>query len=192
MSTSVRIVGEQLYLWQPSWWALTVRGVAALVFGVLAVLWPELSLLVLVLLFGAFTFVDGMCALILALQRRHATARWWAPALQGLAGVLIGVLTFLWPGLTGLALLYLIAAWALITGVLEIVVAVWLRKVITGEWLLGLSGALSVLFAVLLVLFPSSGALTVVWLIAAYAIAAGITLVVLGLRLRRQEDYARA
>ncbi len=167
-----------------NWWVLALRGVAAIVFGILAFLWPGITLAVLVLLFGAYALIDGVFAVIGAVQHRHEHDRWWVLLLEGIAGIVAGLLTFAYPGITELALLYLIAAWAIVTGVIEIIAAVRLRKEIAGEFWLALGGLFSVLFGVLIALFPGAGALTVVWIIALYAILFGITFIALALRLR--------
>jgi uncharacterized membrane protein HdeD (DUF308 family) len=166
-----------------NWWMLALRGIIAILFGIFALVWPGLTLLVLVLMFGAYALVDGVFAVIAGITSRGRDQRWWAEVLEGIAGILAGVLTVLWPGITALVLLYLIAAWALITGVLEIVAAIQLRRVITGEWLMVLGGIASILFAVALVVFPGAGALGLTWLIGIYAIIFGIVLIVLALRL---------
>ena len=167
------------------WWALLLRGLFAVLFGVLAFIWPGLTLTVLVLLFGAYALADGLLAVVAALRAPAGDERWWVLLLEGVVGLIVGVLTFIWPAMTALALLYFIAAWAVVTGVLEVVAAVRRRRVISNEWLLILSGALSVLFGLVLMLMPVAGALAVVWLIGVYAIAFGLLLVALALRLRR-------
>lgn len=168
------------------WWAFVVRGAVAILFGILAFARPGMALLSLILLFGAYALVEGVFNLVSATQteegRRHAR---WVVVLEGIASVLAGLITFFVPGLTALALLYVIAFWSLVTGVLEVVAAVRLRKEISGEWLLGLSGLLSVVFGLALLIFPGAGALAVVLWIGAYAVAFGVMLVALGLRLRR-------
>lgn len=167
------------------WWAPVVRGVAAILFGVLAFVVPGASLAALVILWGAYAIVDGGFAIALAAQRGAAGGRWGWFLFEGLVSIAAGVATFVWPQITALALLYVIAVWAVITGVAEIAAAIALRRVISGEWLLALSGVLSIVFGVLLFGHPGAGALAVVWTIGGYAIAFGVLLVGLGIRLHR-------
>jgi uncharacterized membrane protein HdeD (DUF308 family) len=167
-----------------NWWLLLLRGIAGIIFGVLTFFWPEISLVALVLLFGAFAFADGVFTFINGIRERRANERWWLLILQGLMGIGAGVVTLVWPGISALALLYVIAAWALVTGALEIAAAIRLRKVIEGEWLLALSGIASVLLGILLFVFPGPGALAVVLWIGAYALVSGVLLIVLAFRLR--------
>jgi uncharacterized membrane protein HdeD (DUF308 family) len=173
-----------LQIFARNWWALALRGVVAVIFGILALVWPRLTLLALVILFGAFMLVDGVFTLAGAFAWRKWNQRWWAVVLAGVAGIIVGVLTFVWPGMTGLVLLCLIAAWAIITGILEIVAAIELRRVIEGEWLMVLSGILSVVLGVLLAAFPGAGALGLAWLIGIYAFVYGLLLIALAFRLR--------
>ena len=167
-----------------NWWVIVLRGVAGVIFGLIAIVAPGISLAALVLVFGAFAFVDGILALVSAVRRRGVSDRWWVLLLQGLAGVATGVVTVVWPDLTTLALLYLIAAWALVIGALEIAAAIRLRKVITGEWLLALGGVAAIGFGVLLMLLPEAGALAVILWIGAYTFVSGVLLIALGFRLR--------
>ena len=168
-----------------NWWALALRGLVAVLFGLLAFVWPGLTVAMLVLLFGAYVLVDGVFAIAAAVKAPAGYDRWWVLLLEGIVGVIIGVLTFVWPAMTALVLLYFIAAWAIITGVLEITAAIRLRKSIGNEWLLVLSGVLSILFGLALMLMPGAGALAVVWLIGSYAVIFGVLLVALSFRLRR-------
>lgn len=169
-----------------NWWAVALRGVLALVFGVLALLWPGITVGALVLLFGAYALVDGGFAIAAALAggRQVAGRRGWL-VLEGVAGIAAGIVTFAWPAITALALLWLIAAWAVVTGLLEVAAAVVLRRRLRNEWLLALGGVLSVAFGVFLAVRPGQGALAVAWLIALFAILSGAALTALGLRLRR-------
>jgi uncharacterized membrane protein HdeD (DUF308 family) len=167
------------------WWAFVVRGVAAVLFGILTFIVPGMALLTLVLLFGAYALVEGAFNIAGAIQSGEARRqRRWVLLLEGVASVVVAFLAFVVPGVTALSLLYLIAAWSLVTGVLEVAAAIRLRRQIRGEWLLALSGVLSILFAFLLLLFPGAGALAVLFWIGAYAIVFGALLVALGVRLR--------
>jgi len=168
------------------WWSVTFRGALAVVFGVVAWIWPDITLRALVLLYGFYALVDGLLALAALLLGGSLVSgrRGWL-VVEGVAGIAAGVIAFLWPGITALVLLYLIAAWAIATGVLEVAVAIWLRRELRGEWLLALGGVVSVAFGVFLVVRPGDGAVAVVWLIGLFAILFGMALVGLGLRLRR-------
>lgn len=167
-----------------NWGWMMLRGVAALIFGLLTLFNPGISLVVLVIFFGAYAIVDGIFTIIASVANRREERHWVALLVNGLISLAVGIVTFLWPGITAFALLYLIAAWALITGIMEIVTAIRLREIIRGEWLLVLAGVLSVLFGILLFVRPGAGALAVVLWIGAYAVIFGILLIVLALRLR--------
>jgi uncharacterized membrane protein HdeD (DUF308 family) len=167
-----------------NWWLLALRGLAAIVFGILAFVWPEATITALVMLFGAYALVEGVLAAAMALTNVVGRRRWWV-LLEGLTSIAIAVITLLWPGVTALALLYLIAAWAIVTGVLEILAAIELRREISNEWLLILSGIASVVFGVLVIVFPGAGALSVLWMIALYAVVFGALLVALSFRVRK-------
>jgi uncharacterized membrane protein HdeD (DUF308 family) len=177
-----------------SWWAVGLRGLAAVIFGILALLWPSLTFFVLVILFGAYALVDGIFAAVAAIRGRESLLDWGWLLAEGIIGILIGIVAFVWPNETALVLLYLIAVWAILTGIVEIVQAIRLRRVISNEWLLILGGAASVVFGILLILFPSSGAVAVVWLIGIYAIIFGLLLLGLAWRLRglQQQLSSRA
>jgi uncharacterized membrane protein HdeD (DUF308 family) len=167
-----------------NWWLVALRGVLAILFALLAFFWPAKTLAVLVLLFGAYVLVDGVFALGATFSAIRHNARWWPLLLEALLGIGIGLATFVWPGITALALIYLIAAWAIVTGIFEVIAAIQLRRSIEGEWMLILAGVLSVVFGLLLIVFPGSGALAVLWLFAAYALVFGVVLLVLAFRLR--------
>jgi uncharacterized membrane protein HdeD (DUF308 family) len=168
-----------------NWWVLALRGVFAIIFGVLAILWPGITLLALIMLFGAYALVDGIFAVIAGIASYGRNERWWAVLLEGIAGIILGVLTFLWPGITALVLVYFIAAWALITGVFEIAAAIWLRKEIEGEWMMVLSGIVSIIFGLFLLVAPGAGALGLTVVIGVYAIVFGILRLMLASRLRK-------
>ena len=175
-----------------NWWLLLLRGIAAIVFGVLAFVWPGLTLVTLVLFYGAFALVDGVLAIAAAIKGGSPLPRWWL-AVVGVAGIIVGLLTFMWPGITALVLLIFIAVWAIVLGVFEIYGAIKLRKEIDNEWLLILSGALSVLFGIVLLVRPGAGALALIWVIGAYAILFGVIYVAFALRLRKHLDaHAKA
>ena len=168
-----------------NWWSFVLRGVLAVLFGLIAWLMPHIALGALILLFGAYAIVDGIFNIVAAFRRTgDDRAPWWALLVSGIVSLIAGFVAFFYPGLTALALVFVIAGWAIATGVMSIVAAVRLRRQIEGEWLLALSGALSVVFGVLAAIFPGAGALAILIWIGAYAIVFGITLIVLGLRLR--------
>ena len=155
-----------------NWWLFTLRGIAGILFGILALVLPGITLYALVLLYGAFALVDGVFALGAAIRRRRH-ARWGTLALQGVLGIAVGIVTLVWPGITAIVLLALIAAWAFLTGIMEIAAAIRLRKEIEGEWVLLLSGIASVIFGIILVARPRIGALAVITVIGIYAIIGG-------------------
>jgi uncharacterized membrane protein HdeD (DUF308 family) len=166
-----------------SWWLVLLRGIFAILFGVLAFVWPGLTLVALVTLYGIYAIADGGVALCAALAGGGPVSRWWL-LFAGLLGLAVGIVTLAWPGITALALLVCIAVWALVRGIFEIVSAIQLRKVIDHEWWLIGSGMLSVLFGLVILMAPGAGAIALVWVIGAYSIAFGCLLVGLALRLR--------
>ena len=167
-----------------NWWMLLLRGIAAIIFGGLALSWPGMTLLTLVLFYGAYALIDGVLAIVAAIMGGTLLPRWWL-AVVGLLGIAAGILTFMMPGLTTIVLLYLIAGWAIATGVFQIVGAIRLRKEIDNEWFLILAGIVSVLFGVGMFVAPGAGALALVTVIGIYALFFGVLLVALSFRLKK-------
>jgi uncharacterized membrane protein HdeD (DUF308 family) len=167
-----------------NWWALALRGLFAILFGVLVFLAPITTLETLLLFLAVYLVVDGIGNVITAFNNRERYNQWWVTLLEGIVSILAGIAAFLWPVTAALTILFVIAAWAIITGVLEIMAAIRLRKEIEGEWFLGLSGLLSILFGIFLVIRPVAGTLTILWIIGGYAIVSGIFLLMLAFRLR--------
>jgi uncharacterized membrane protein HdeD (DUF308 family) len=167
------------------WWIVALQGVAAIAFGILALIWPGITLLALVFLFAAYALADGVLALIRGFRRGGDGGRpdWWRIA-RGVVGIAAGVIAFAVPDITAYALLLVIAAWAIVSGGIELMAAYQLRDVIRGEWLLALDGVVAILFGVALIVFPSAGALAVVWLIGAFVIVSGVILLMVAFRLR--------
>ena len=164
---------------------MLIRGICAIALGISAIALPEITLWALIVVFGAFAIVDGVTGILLGLRGEPNGTVWWTMVLFGVLAIGAGVTAFAWPQLTALLLLTIIAVWAIIRGVLEIAAAIALRKEIDDEWVLGLSGLLSLAFGVLLMWRPGEGALALVLLIGAYMVAVGIMAVALSLRLRR-------
>ena len=171
-----------------NWWVFAVRGVAAVVFGFLAFAWPETTLTVLTFLFGAYVLVDGVSLLVALargdeLARRHA----WQVGAMGVLGIVAGIVTFVWPDVTALSLLYLVAFWAIAMGSFQVIAAIALRRVIDDEvWML-LGGVASIVFGVLLAVFPGQGLVSLVWLVGLWAIVFGVSSVMLANRLRSMD-----
>jgi uncharacterized membrane protein HdeD (DUF308 family) len=164
-----------------NWWALALRGLVAVLFGLLTFFIPGITLVTLVLLFGAYALVDGLFNVIAFFR---VASHHWALLIEGLIGTAAGVLTFAWPAITAIVLLYVIAFWAIFTGIFEIIAGIRLRKVITNEWLLLVIGVLSLLFGILILFAPGVGALAIVLWIGAYAFVFGVFLLALAFKLR--------
>jgi uncharacterized membrane protein HdeD (DUF308 family) len=171
-----------LHLLARYWWALALRGLFAVLFGLLTFCIPGITLLALVLLFGTYALLDGIFDIVSAFR---SSSHHWALLVEGIIGIIVGILTLIWPGMTGMVLLYLIAFWAIFTGVLEIVAGIRLRAAVANEVLLILMGVLSLLFGLLIIIFPGAGALAIAFWIGAYALIFGIMLIALAFRLRR-------
>jgi uncharacterized membrane protein HdeD (DUF308 family) len=168
-----------------SWWLVLLRGIAGIVFGLLALAWPGITLLMLVLFYGAYALVDGVFSLIAAFAGKGEGGPTWWLILVGILGIVAGLVTFFLPGISAVVLIMVIGAWAVVCGIFEIIGAIQLRKEIDNEWLLILSGIVSVLFGLGVLIFPGAGALALVWVIATFAIAFGILWIVLAFRLRK-------
>jgi uncharacterized membrane protein HdeD (DUF308 family) len=166
------------------WWHFAVRGVLAIVFGLMALIWPDSTKIALVLLFGAFVLADGIFTMATGIESRKFFKQWWTLLLEGLTGIVIAVLAFVWPEVTARVLLYFIGAWAILTGIFEIMAAIELRDLIVGESVMMLYGLLSIVLGVLLFAFPEAGAVSLAWAIGFYAIFAGIMEIVFAFRLR--------
>jgi uncharacterized membrane protein HdeD (DUF308 family) len=167
-----------------NWWAIALRGVAAILLGIAAFALTGITLLVLLAVFVAYLFIDGVFALVAGVRVRS-----WILAIEGALGIIVGVIALVWPNVTLLALALLIAAWAILTGIAELAAAVSLRRVIRNEWLLALGGVLSIVFGIVVALFPAAGLFAIVYVIGAYALVWGVILLALAFRLR---GYHRA
>ena len=168
-----------------NWWTIALRGLVAALFGIATFMWPGITLWVLVALFGAYALINGIFTVIEAFRRDVSRERWWALLFEGVVGSAIGVVTLvIGPWLTAMGLLYLIAFWAIVTGVFEIITAIRLRHEIRGEWVMALIAILSMAFGFLLVAFPATGALSVILIIGAFAFATGALMIALAFKLR--------
>lgn len=170
------------------WWTVGLRGFAAIVFGLVAIGWPGITLGALVIVFGAYALTDGIFNGVAAVRAIQEDRSWWSLLIESLLSIAFGIVAIVWPGLTALGLIYLIAAWSIVTGVLEIAASIRMRREIQGEWLLGLGGVGSIAFGLFASVFPGSGALTLIWLIGSYAIFFGVLLIALAFRLRSRHD----
>jgi len=166
------------------WWQVAVRGLIALIFGILVLAWPGVAIEILAIIFGAFVFVDGIFTLVAAVNYKAGAGRRTWLFIRGIAGIIVGLITFFWPAITALALVILIAAWALVTGVMELIYAFRANQDSAIRWMFAISGILSLILGALMLAQPLLGALVIVWIIGAYAVLAGILLIILGFRLR--------
>ncbi len=173
-----------------NWWALALRGVFAILFGLAALAMPGITLKAVIVLFGAYAVTDGVLAIVAGIRAVERHQQWWPLALEGIVDIAAGVAVFAWPSLSALFLLYLVSAWAFVTGILEIAAALRLRRHVKGEWMLAVNGVISVLLGAFLIAPPRVGILAVVSWIGAYALIFGVMLLALGLRLRRLQHGA--
>jgi uncharacterized membrane protein HdeD (DUF308 family) len=167
-----------------NWWVLIFEGILAILFGAVAWIWPGLTVVALVALFGAFSIVTGVMSLVAAYAARRVGQSPWLFVFRGVLGIGAGIVVFVWPDISALALLYVIAAWAFLSGISELMAAISLRRTIDNEWFMALAGIASIVFGVLVAIFPGAGAVALVWTIGIYAIFFGVMLVALGVRLR--------
>jgi uncharacterized membrane protein HdeD (DUF308 family) len=174
-------------------WLFGLRGLLAIVFGVLALIWPGLTAVALVFMFAAYAILDGVLTIAAAVRNRMENDRWWLGLLEGVVSIAAGVIAFLFPTLAAITLLFVIAIWAIITGLLEIAAAIRLRREIDNEWALGLTGVVSIVLGVIMILNPGAGLIGLVWAIAGYAIIFGILMIALAVRVSRlaNSDGAR-
>jgi uncharacterized membrane protein HdeD (DUF308 family) len=177
---------QRLNTFAANWRALALRGLIALLFGLVVLFWPSLVLTVLALLFGIYAAVDGAITLVPAFRSRDRGARRSLPLTEGVVGIVAGVVALLWPGLTASGLVYVIAGWALVTGILKIFTAILLRTEIQNGWLLAGSGALSALFGILLVALARSDVPFLAPFIGGFAVVVGLALIVFAFRLRER------
>jgi uncharacterized membrane protein HdeD (DUF308 family) len=173
------------------WWTFVVRGLLAIAFGVLAFFAPGLGIAVLVGLFAAWALIDGVTSLVTGIGGRNRDRSWWLEILEGVVSIIAGIIALAFPVLAAEVLVIIIAAWAIVTGIFEIIAAIRLREQIKGEFWLGLAGLASILFGVILLVFPGVGALSLVWLIGSFALVFGVFLVILGWRLRGVNEMAK-
>jgi len=174
-----------------NWWTLALRGILAILFGLAALFLPGITLTALVFFFAAFALGGGILLAIAGFKDHLTNIHGWLLLIEGAIGVAVGVMAFIWPTITALILLYLIAAWAIFTGIFEIIVASHLRQEIENEWLLIASGIASLVFGILLIIWPVAGALAILWMIAAYAIVFGVLMLLLALKLRKWGEQRR-
>ncbi len=173
-----------------NWWALALRGIFAILFGLAALAMPGITLAAIIWLFGAYAVADGVFAIVVGLRAVERHQRSWPLMLEGIVDIAAGVTAVTWPALTALLLLYLVSVWAMVTGILEIAAAIRLRRHIKSEWMLAVNGVISVLLGAFLIAPPRVGILTVVYWIGAYALIFGVMLLALGLRLRQLQPRA--
>ena len=167
-----------------NWWMLVVRGVLAIIFGLIVLLVPRIALLALVYVFAAYALIDGLMAVYIAIRERGSLSRWGRVLFEGILGIIIGIVAFIHPGFTALVLLYVVAIWAVVTGIMEIATAFAIRGFAAREWALGLAGVLSIIFGIVLFIFPGAGILSILWLVGIYAIIFGILFIVRAFQLR--------
>ena len=173
-----------------SWWVYIVRGVLALVFGLFAYLNPAITMKILLIFFGIFIFIEGLLAIVGSIAGRKYSDIWWLVLLEGIAGVIIGVITFTRPAVTGMVLIVFVALWAIWSGLFRIITAIRLRKELDSEWLLIFGGIISILFGVMLFAHPGAGIVAIAWLIGFFASMSGILMITFGIKARKFQKEA--
>lgn len=167
-----------------NWWILALRGVLAIILGLIALFYPGIALAAFIIVFGVYAIIDGIAAVVIAIRERGSLSRWGWVLFEGIIGILAGIVAFVYPGLTALVLLYVIAFWAIVTGILEIAAAFAIRGFAAREWALGIAGVLSIIFGILLIIRPGAGILTILWLVGIYSIIFGILFIVRAFQMR--------
>lgn len=167
-----------------NWWMLALRGVLAIIFGLIALFTPGIALLAFIFVFAAYALIDGLMAVYVAIRERDSLNRWGWVLFEGILGIIIGIVALVHPGFTALVLLYVVAIWAVVTGIMELVAAFTLRGLAAREWALGLAGVISILFGVVLFIFPGTGLLSILWLVGVYGIVFGVLFIVRAFQMR--------
>jgi uncharacterized membrane protein HdeD (DUF308 family) len=175
-------VGAQIVL--QNWWMLALRGVLAIIFGLIALFAPGIALLAFITVFAVYAIIDGIVAVVVAIRERTSSKGWWWVLIEGILSIVAGILAFAYPGVTAFVLLYIVAAWAILTGIMEIVTAVSLREFLSREWALILAGALSIVFGIILFVRPGIGLLSILWLVGVYSLIFGVLFLVRAFQLR--------
>lgn len=167
-----------------NWWMMALRGVLAIIFGLIALFFPGIVLLAFIYVFAAYALIDGIFAVIVAIRERGSLSRWGWLLFEGILGIVAGVFAFVYPGVTALVLLYIVAAWAIVTGIMEIIAAFVIREYVSREWALALAGILSIAFGIILFVLPGTGLLSILWLVGIYSIIFGILFIIRAFQLR--------
>jgi uncharacterized membrane protein HdeD (DUF308 family) len=175
-------VGAQVVL--QNWWMLALRGGLAIIFGLIALFFPGIALLAFIAVFAAYAIIDGIVAVVVAIRERGSLSRWGWVLVEGILSIFAGIFALFYPRETALILLYIVAAWAILTGIMEIVSAVTLREYLSQEWALIIAGVLSIVFGIILFARPGVGLLSILWLVGVYSIIFGVLFIVRAFQLR--------
>jgi len=167
-----------------NWWLLALRGVLAIIIGLIALFYPGIALRAFIIVFGVYAIIDGIAAVFISIQERGILSRWGWVLFEGIISILAGIVAFVYPGITALALLFVVAIYAILTGIMEIVAAFVIRGFAAQEWALGIAGVLSIIFGVILFIHPGAGLLAILWLVGIYAIIFGILFIVRAFQMR--------